>query len=309
MSSTDSGPGYKLFHVFRVSCLLPNAKGEKYQFKGVSANSWLSPIGIIREKPLFSEYPYNIMRPQTVPRWKGRAKSSKVIQNIGKQSTGFNDNIDKNEVLKGIKMKTKNASELDAGYICSKESLPSCCKDTVETRKKVPINDNSNRPNTCPANVSKHSATRSKSYDLTITATGLNKSRNCQCVDKSLNKEEYSKDDRPSENFPDMKKLLNERLKSAPPGLNMTITSHPSTTTTCESSRSSFSKTGDIYSRRQATPKGRNEDKSMHGPVLRSLLQRSSSDFNHSNGCPYKCKGCFRACLASEEYLSRLKSR
>ncbi|XP_064628509.1 uncharacterized protein LOC135488053 [Lineus longissimus] len=42
--------------------------------------------------------------------------------------------------------------------------------------------------------------------------------------------------------------------------------------------------------------------------TLKPLLYSEECDVAHSNGCPQKCKGCFRACLASDEYFENAKS-
>ena len=36
---------------------------------------------------------------------------------------------------------------------------------------------------------------------------------------------------------------------------------------------------------------------------LRALMHSDELDIRHSAGCPYSCRGCFRACLASDEYI------
>ena len=36
---------------------------------------------------------------------------------------------------------------------------------------------------------------------------------------------------------------------------------------------------------------------------LKPLMYNKDSDVRHSAGCPYKCKGCFKACLASDDFI------
>ena len=43
------------------------------------------------------------------------------------------------------------------------------------------------------------------------------------------------------------------------------------------------------------------------GSLLKPLLYRDGFNLKHSAGCPFKCKGCFKACLASSEYLENLQ--
>ena len=46
---------------------------------------------------------------------------------------------------------------------------------------------------------------------------------------------------------------------------------------------------------------------SPRGSSLRPLLYSNDCEIKHSAGCPYMCKGCFKACLASEDYIQRAK--
>ena len=46
---------------------------------------------------------------------------------------------------------------------------------------------------------------------------------------------------------------------------------------------------------------------SPRGSSLRPLLYSNDCEIKHSAGCPYMCKGCFKACLASEDYIQRAR--
>ena len=45
------------------------------------------------------------------------------------------------------------------------------------------------------------------------------------------------------------------------------------------------------------------------GSTWKPLIYDKESDIKHSQGCPYTCKGCFKACLASEDYLQKMEDR
>lgn len=47
------------------------------------------------------------------------------------------------------------------------------------------------------------------------------------------------------------------------------------------------------------------------GSLWRPLMMQEEGEvlMQHSAGCPYKCKGCFKACLVSEDYLEKARAR
>ena len=61
------------------------------------------------------------------------------------------------------------------------------------------------------------------------------------------------------------------------------------------------------------TPRNRLEDfversrTNLRKSCLKPLLYSEDCDIQHSAGCPYACKGCFRACLASDDYMADAK--
>ena len=278
--------GYQVFRVFRVSYLLPNAKGEKYQFKGISANSWLSPIGHANERPLSSVCPYKPVR----------ARPGSLRENIAILGTERKrePKLGKDEVLRGITLKSRVLLRDKSNRTQNMNMLPNAFSKRNEERLV--------RPRTCSGYTSRKSELKLQHNDLTVTVIALNQQGNSENV--------YRRDsDTGSCIHPtttECRSISSEtfkRLHSAPPEFKRMSSRRPSSTRRGKASSPSFWKTREHHSQFES---GENNDELLRGPHLRSLLQRTNSEPKPCNTCPNKCKG-FRACLASEEYFSKLK--
>ncbi|KAL8599947.1 hypothetical protein ACOMHN_050249 [Nucella lapillus] len=57
-------------------------------------------------------------------------------------------------------------------------------------------------------------------------------------------------------------------------------------------------------------PDPNEQTQSIRGSLWRPLIVgEEGSVMQHSAGCPYKCKGCFKACLVSEDYLEKARAQ
>ena len=97
----------------------------------------------------------------------------------------------------------------------------------------------------------------------------------------------------------EMRDAYNERIMSAPPWMSL----EPDTGNASHEKQADEHippKTALMRTRRLK------DDKSC---TWKPLIYDKESDIKHSQGCPYQCKGCFKACLASEDYLERMEDK
>lgn len=298
-------PEYRLFRVYRVSSLLPNAKGEKYCFKGVSANSWLYPIGGKRDELTYSDGPYDSTGTKAQSRHYERLRRHSAVPEMHRNR--FDENgIDKNEVLKGIQL------ELRPDRMTSEPKPGKRVRENKENSLKSrsflePIDGNTVRPSTCPGFRSRPTVSQSQPCELVITSTGLNKPKDSNNINSNKHDfyKEYEHNASKFDNTEVEKASLDEPINSTPAEKEK-IRPYYSRSEIVPSlflkTRGAHSVTCDVLK-----PREKEKAKFKRGPVLRSLLQKSSPMLKHSDGCPYKCKNCFKACLVSDDYYNKMK--
>ncbi|CAG2195778.1 unnamed protein product [Mytilus edulis] len=102
------------------------------------------------------------------------------------------------------------------------------------------------------------------------------------------------------------------RIGSAPPSIQH-VQSNPQVDTSNKSSTPLYWKTKSAYHRKQITTDSGCENSNdsecvSRGSLWKPLLYSDDNGKKHKAGCPYKCKGCFRACLVSQDYMDKVMS-
>ena len=308
-------PKSQLFRIFRVSYLLPNVKGEKYRFKRISANSWLSPIGGSRKVKRCSSgpsTPIDSKTDQRLEQCQRRVQTAAEIYRKRKRE----DQLGKTEVLEGIQLKTSFLSRTDRftnKFESELDSREDRLNGSVKAKTMLDIRtDTSARPKTCPSYIAGYSDQVLGSSDLIITSTVLNKPKcskdvNAPAIRPSSLFEHVS---HRSKRLGTERFVTNERISSAPACLKPLHGRSSSNFRSLEAGSPVFlkSRANTFNFDGKLSPKNEKDKETPNRrAVLRSLLQKSSPAMKHWSGCPFKCKDCFKACLVSEDYYRKLK--
>lgn len=309
-------PKCKLFRVFRISRLLPNVHGEKYSFKRISANSWLSPIGGDSKEKRCSSGSYKPVDSRTDRRLEQCQRRAQTAAEMYRKRKRENQ-LDTSDVLEGIQLKANDIS-LKHDPFANKSGPKMECRegrpDERVTRKiKLDITiDTGVRLKTCPSHSDEYSDPALGLRDLLKTSTVLNKPK--------CSKESIASAVRPS-SYSELKSRSNkvhwtetvaaaERTRSAPPFIRAFHERKVSNFGRPESKSPQFLKSRAntfSFDSKISTIDENDKDIPNRRAVLRSLLQKRSPAMNHSNGCPFNCKNCFKACLVSEDYYKKMK--
>ena len=115
----------------------------------------------------------------------------------------------------------------------------------------------------------------------------------------------------PLDTIDGIKRSYMRRAQSAPPNVRSV---DPPPTSGCRGpslywrARSAYHKKLLIYGPDDG-PDPNEPTQNVRGSLWRPLLVGEDSGvMQHSAGCPYKCKGCFKACLVSEDYLQKARA-
>ncbi|ESO84271.1 hypothetical protein LOTGIDRAFT_155606 [Lottia gigantea] len=288
----------KVFMKLRVA---PHESKHSVVYNGISANDWLCPGGISsKQKNDSSSVSIEALskRPHT-------ANSILVIKH-NPQYRG----LEKYETLTGNSYNSRSGSgsqTSDSGFVRPPTSI------------KRPVTAFSSRTLKRGIALATHyniASNNSKNADLDLTI------QSSHCKDVQSRKicwdvtPEVSKVDPTKETFDTIegiRRSYQTRAQSAPACVNRTRTQ--TVTQDYRTKTNLYWRAKSAYHRRNMTKEDSTEDGSkykanhqkqeQHGSLLRPLLFSSDGVIKHSAGCPYKCKGCFKACLVSQDYLNR----
>ncbi|KAK3585526.1 hypothetical protein CHS0354_022934 [Potamilus streckersoni] len=304
--------------------------------QGVSANSWLTPPVLATKTTPTVSYATNPgcslgvnsrMRAKCASGIMGRRHFEVDKQDIGK-----------NEYIRGIQIKscTSTRTSTQTGSkssdsqtitqgiqfkscISSRTNTPTLSKSSNSQTGKTQINGKDfeekyrllQRPKTSPAgcgtglardpNQIQMDALRIRSFSITSSR----KSDNREKLGINGDNDDFN-------NVKEMKSVYEHRIKSA---INREFSSvrkekkskefeKRAKTSTPRYWKTKNSNNGLQNSSLEKEEKQTISDVSqrLRGSFLQNLLQRNS-DLRHSVDCPYKCRGCFRACLVSEKFV------
>ena len=306
----------KLFRVFRISRLLPNLNGEKYKFKRISANSWLSPIGgdsNVKRCSSGSYKPIDSKTDQRLEQCQRRAQTAAEIYRKRKRE----NQIDTSDILAGIQLKANGISEHDA-FKYKNGSKEECQEnrpnDRVTRKIKIDITlDTSARPKTCLSYTDGYSDPALGLRDLLITST-LNKPKCSKELVASVTRpHSYSTERKANNNKVHWTEtfVTDERTRSAPPCIRpfheRKVSNFGRPNSKSPQYLKSRSNTYSCFDSKLSTLDESDKDIPNRRAVLRSLLQKKSPAMKHWAGCPFDCKDCFKACLVSEDFYRKMK--
>ena len=216
-------PKLKLFRVFRISRLLPNVHGEKYKFKRISANSWLSPIGGESNTKRCSSGSYKPVDSRTDQRLEERQIRAQTAASIYRERK-IENQIDTHGILKGFQLKTSALSknnEFTHKRGLNEENTEGGPNNRVKRKINLHIpTETSVRPTTCPPNIVGYPNTALGSRDLLITSTSLKKPRSSKEV--MLNKPKGIKEEISNKPKRSKEEALNKHKNSKEEMLNKT---------------------------------------------------------------------------------------
>ena len=116
----------------------------------------------------------------------------------------------------------------------------------------------------------------------------------------------------PMDTIEGIKRSYLQRARSAPPNMRSVDVS---STSSCRGpslywrARSAYHKKLLTYGPDEG-PDPNEPTQNVRGSLWRPLLVGEDGGvMQHSAGCPYKCKGCFKACLVSEDYLQKARAQ
>ena len=207
---------FKLFRVFRISRLLPNVRGEKYRFKRISANSWLSPIGGEGNTKRCSSGSYKPVDSRTDKRLEERQIRAQTAASIYRERK-IENQIDTHGILKGIQLKTSALPKND------EFTHNSCPNEDNRVKRKINLHiptETSPRPTTCPANTHGYSDPKLWSRDLLITSTSLKKPKSSKEV--ILNKPKCPKEEISNKPKRSKQEALDKHMNSKEETVNKT---------------------------------------------------------------------------------------
>ena len=295
----------------RISQPVSDSNGQfRKVFNGVSVNSWFSPMGI-SVSPEKEQVSYSPITKNLRSKLEERAKSASAV--LGRRYFEIEQQeVGKDEVLQGSSMFKANACpstqrqnvKSASGRFCGN----GCSASSGEIRSKIL----SQRPHTCHGTrpdkpVYEKLSISAKSLEILgcqhkMETTGSNATTVKQNKVRLLS--DFKTDHQ-------MRDAFYQRVKSAPPSIQ-----HVQVNTDCETNKGNiplYWKTKSIYHRKQfAATTGcdteENLETASRGSLWKPLLYSNDGGIKHKAGCPYKCKGCFRACLVSQDYMDKLLS-
>lgn len=337
-----------VYHRIRLEKPLSDSDGKmKWIMNGISANSWFSPCGITDRSDKTST-PYGPVSDEIRACLQERAQSAAAFLGrrhfeLDQQA------LKTDEVLRGRNVYFKSESDITEvkestkGRFCGK--CPSANPKDIRNklllqrpqtsyivRSKVNVDTNFIRPQIESLKIQDRKQPVHSDKKSTCVMCNHDNTNVCNDEDDEDNKEKGDEDVKVKsveecsghrksnkhsfKSARDMKKSFGNRAYSAPPLSRMlkdnqegALTHRPEGDTT-----PLYWKTRTIYHRKQLAGTDSEEvDKRVEflskGSLLKPLLYQQGTDLKHSAGCPYKCKGCFRACLVSQDYLEGLKQR
>lgn len=276
-------------------------------FNGISVNSWFTPMGISPEK---LQTPYSPVKKDLQTKLHERAKSASAV--LGRRHYEIEkQEVKRDEILQGCSMlKTKTTGIVQTSRKVKSASGRFCGTSTHssgEVRSKILLQ----RPHTCHG-------TRSDKvvYDkLSISAKSLELCHHKPSASVMNIIEDKKEDLRLLSDFKtehEMREAFYTRIGSAPPSIQH-VQSNPQVDTSNKSSTPLYWKTKSAYHRKQITTDSGCENSNdaecvSRGSLWKPLLYSDDNGKKHKAGCPYKCKGCFRACLVSQDYMDKVMS-
>lgn len=294
---------------------------------GISANSWLTPIGIERKEK--SETTIHIHQ-EIRSKIQERARSANGIMGRRHFELG-NQEIKKGEFLQGVHIPSKNENEKDTQD--QKVASTSLLKPRPATSFIPREGRNTpNRQHLRRFTIATHSQKR-ELPNLQIrqlftkgSLKGTSKQENSadsqrRCVsafDVKSEKRVILNDQTISfRSFRAMKEAYDITTKSAEISSSNESSCNTTSSTTSnginqeDRSKVCNSKLG-VSNRENSEHVEMDSMRSqscISRSMLRPLLFDEELDIQHSAGCPYSCKGCFRACLASDDYFEKVKNQ
>lgn len=351
-----------VFHKIRISNPNVDTDGKiRHLMNGISANSWLTPIGITQKS---EKAPYGPINDEIKTVIQERAFSAGAV--LGRRHFEIEkQEVKKNEVLYGHRVNFTPSGEIKTehkiehgGRFCGRK----CISNYLEYRNKYLTS----RPNTCFASLrsqhtpdvgslnvqaeqigttsrphTSHGAMETKRTpdietlnvqaeqvcmkDRPSTSNGsleikseldIENGKSEQTFNQKCNSNKAPEETSPFKSFSEMKIAYRDRVKSAPALLTKPIPQDIQITQdkTKPKSVPVYWRARTVYHRRQMANCGGEEfeDNFVYftkGSLLRPLMHSESTALKHSAGCPYKCKGCFRACLVSQDYYEKVKDQ
>ncbi|KAL3881615.1 hypothetical protein ACJMK2_028031 [Sinanodonta woodiana] len=275
---------------------------------GVSANSWLTPLKLAAKTTGTVSYVTN-SGCSLVFNSKIRVNSASALMGRRHFEVGKQD-IDKNEYIQGIQIKSRNFARTNSSTLTKSSSsqtgkTQANGKD-VKQKFRLP-----QRPQTSPAGCVTVLARDQNEIQvdvLIIRSLSITASRN------NVNREKLviNGDNDDLNNIKEIKSACKRRIKSAP--IRESSSADNEKTLTEFESRArkhtpGYWRNTSFNNRSQNTSLDQEEkrtpsdvSKRHRGSFLQSLFRRNS-DLRHSVDCPYKCRGCFKACLVSEKFV------
>ena len=280
-------------------------------FNGVSANSWLSPVGI----RLNQEDKDQIKLPQ-------RPKSSGSIMIIRHHPSPKGLNSD--EVIQGVRLDKRSVEKKPEERQRPRSELARPSGGTVHRggsrltsagRPHTAFGDKFLKRQPLQRKCESH---EHPNLELTIQSLELKRTARSSAPETSgiTDKSDFMTTNRLHSAFVPKNiytsAMFAKRAKSAPPNVRS------------DGTKPAMSNRGPVlywraksaYHRKMLATSSDMEwditdssSPSYKGSMLRPLMYCEDGELKHSAGCPYKCKGCFRACLVSKDYLEKMKKR
>ena len=338
----------KVFYRLRVSADKPGHRTDDgprthVLYNGVSANSWLQPLGMGHRKdqsmPTKSLTVHDECRRTVIE----RARSAGAM--LGRRHFETNrQTLGEEEVVQGVNIGFKREDTSVAKAAVRPESnrvrfsdravpLFQKNKDQCLKRELLIVKQ---RPKTAPSNllVPKENGKKKEQLFDKLSITGIRRSSNPTETDTTSEKprstekihadkrdDEKDENSRQDDSKPDFKTLkemsaaYNACLENFPYPLGMLGYQVVNPVGTA-GSRLSNAQSVRLKQRqedappRSITPRNRFEKQDkvhMERPIssLKPLLFNEDNVVKHGSGCPYRCKGCFSACLISEDYIEQ----
>ncbi|KAK6170099.1 hypothetical protein SNE40_018576 [Patella caerulea] len=312
-------------------------------YNGISANDWLSPIGISPSRHVENEKNGGVLV-ETLTKRPFTANSIIIIR-PDRKSAG----LEKSEALRGQHLRSACEGECSpnghggfTGIYKTSRGFVSKTMDFVSLRNQW--NRTAMRPVTsnCSSGFTQRKFPKNKGIMKTTgnyTAVSIKRERDYN-LDLTVQSVECSrkgadKTERDAQRFSESTKVAHtifrtrfkdidintidgikrsymKRAQSAPAGalrLNqLNDASHGKKPTLYWRAKSAYHRKA-ISKEEQLDAPNDDSYSETRGSLLRPLLYSSEGAIKHSAGCPYKCKGCFKACLVSEDYLDKAQQR
>lgn len=306
----------------RVSHPVLDSDGKfRKVFNGVSVNSWFSPIGITMS-PQREQIPYSPVNKSLQEKLKERAKSASAV--LGRRHfEAEQQEVRKDEILEGNSVfqthstdTARISSKILTGRFCGRSAPKS-----IDTKQK-PLNQ---RPHTChgtrPGKIVLQRPTTSQPEKLHFDKLSIN-AKSLELPKSDIKKDSAlgiakveAKEMRMLSDFQtehEMREAFVTRVRSAPSCAKKVLSAVDIGDKTKQTTPL-YWRTKSAYHRKQmfleiGGKRESEEDSLSRGSLWKPLLYSKDGGIRHKAGCPYKCKGCFRACLVSQDYMDKLMS-